>query len=232
MQMKYFHILFKLGLSIVGLFIFAIGAIYFVRAFDARALRDLEPEHRIEFADEFRASDASETDWEVYLAIEDALYAEIEHSINDKERPGGTIDRYSSTSQMFPASRERNWNRSFEISAESPRGVAVLLHGLTDSPYSMRATADVLANQGYSVVVPRMPGHGFAVGGLRQARWQDWAAAVRVAVRYAQELRGADQSLVVVGYSNGGLLALEYALKATSQKPKNLKPSISKNLLI
>lgn len=208
--------LFRLSSGVVGLLFFAIAAIYFVRAYDARSMRDLAPEHQIEFADEFRSEDEFDTDWQAYLAIEDVLHAEVGRSIVDKNRSGSIIDRYSSTSLLFPGSYERNWNRSFEILAESPRGVAILLHGLTDSPYSMRATANLLVSQGYSVVAPRMPGHGFAVGGLRQANWEDWAAVVRIAVRHAQDLPGGDQPLVIAGYSNGGLLALEYGLTCDS----------------
>jgi len=76
----------------------------------------------------------------------------------------------------------------------------------------MLATARLVVDQGYHAVVPRMPGHGFAVGGLVDAKWEDWAAAVRIAVRHAQTLPGVDQSVVLVGYSNGALLALNYAL--------------------
>jgi esterase/lipase len=76
----------------------------------------------------------------------------------------------------------------------------------------MLSTAQVLAAAGYDVIVPRMPGHGFAVGGLLQARWEDWASAVRIAVRTAMEREGADTSFLLAGYSNGGLLAIDYAL--------------------
>ena len=211
-QVKRIQILLKLSVTVAGMLVIAFGLIYFVRAFDARSLPDLEPEHWMEFESEFGVEDENETDWEAYLDVENGLYAEIKRRIHDQERSGSILDRYSSTSQMFPDSFDRNWNRSFEFPAESPRGVAILLHGLTDSPYSMRATAGLLVNYGYSVIAPRMPGHGFAVGGLRQARWEDWAAAVRIAVRHALNIPGGEQSLLLVGYSNGGLLALEYAL--------------------
>ena len=210
--MKYLRLLLKLVLGFVGLLVVAVVAIYLIRAFDSRSLRNLEPEHQMTFEAEFRNEKESETDWEAYLAVEDELYGELERSIIDKSRSGSFIDRYSSQSQMFPESFGRNWNRSFELPAKSPRGVAILLHGLTDSPYSMRSTANLLVSQGYSVVAPRMPGHGFAVGGLRHASAEDWMAAVRIAVRHAQELPGSEQSLAIVGYSNGGLLALDYAL--------------------
>ena len=77
----------------------------------------------------------------------------------------------------------------------------------------MLSTAKALVAAGYDVVVPRMPGHGFAVGGLLQTRWEDWAAAVRMAVRHAMQQAGADQTLLLVGYSKGGLMAVDYALR-------------------
>ncbi|SQC42641.1 membrane protein [Klebsiella pneumoniae] len=45
-----------------------------------------------------------------------------------------------------------------------PRGGVVLLHGLTDSPYSVRYLAQLWQQRGYVAVVPRLPGHGTAPG--------------------------------------------------------------------
>jgi esterase/lipase len=187
--------------------------VYFVRAFDSRRMPQLGPEHRIEFDSEFEASREDETDWAAYLAIEEALATELKDKIDSDARPESLADRYSANSLAYPGNYASNWNRSYELSVPSPRGVAVLLHGLTDSPYSMLSTAQTLAGAGYNVVAPRMPGHGFAVGGLIQARWEDWTAAVRIAVRRAMTRAGSDQSLLLVGYSNGGLMAVDYALR-------------------
>ncbi len=187
--------------------------IYFGRAFDALRMPPLGPEHRIEFDEEFNASIESDTDWAAYLAIEDKLAAELAEKIPSQSRPDSPADRYFAGSLVHPDNFDGNWNHSYELTVPSPRGVAVMLHGLTDSPYSMLATAQTLAGAGYNVVAMRMPGHGFAVGGLMQARWQDWTAAVRIAIRRAVQLPGADESLLLVGYSNGGLLAVDYALQ-------------------
>jgi len=187
--------------------------IYFVRAFDSRRMPPLGPEYRIKFEHEFDASQEHQTDWSAYLAIENKLAVELEEKIDSDTRPDSLVDRFSADSLTFPDNYDGNWNRSFEMSVAAPRGVAVLLHGLTDSPYSMLSTAQTLVGAGYNVVVPRMPGHGFAVGGLLQARWEDWAAAVRIAIRHAMELQGSDQALLLVGYSNGGLMAVDYALQ-------------------
>ena len=186
--------------------------IYFVRASDSRNMPALGPEYRIEFEHEFDASQEAEVDWSALLAIENKLAIELEENIDSDTRSDSPVDRFSADSLTFPDNYPRNWNRSYAMSTPEPRGVAVLLHGLSDSPYSMRSTAITLVSAGYSVVVPRMPGHGFAVGGLLQARWEDWVAVVRIAVRHAMKLQGGDQQLLLVGYSNGGLLAVDYAL--------------------
>jgi len=187
--------------------------VYLVRAFDSRRMPDLGPEYRIEFEQEFSASREDATDWPAYLAIEDALAIELEDKIDSATRPDSLFDRYSEDSLTYPGKFDGNWNHSYELSATSPRGVAVLLHGLSDSPYSMLWTAQLLVGAGYNVVVPRMPGHGFAVSGLLQARWEDWTAAVRIAVRHAMTKPGSARSLLLVGYSNGGLIAVDYALR-------------------
>ena len=187
--------------------------LYFGRAFDARRMPDLGPEYRVEFEHEFDASLEQQTDWTDYLALEDLLAAELAEQISGAERPDSEVDRYSADSHTSPANYDGNWNRSYEIAAPSPRGVAVLIHGLTDSPYTMLSTAQTLVGEGYSVVVPRIPGHGFAVGALLQTRWEDWAAAVRIAVRHANQLNASGQPLLMIGYSNGGLMAVDYALQ-------------------
>ena len=202
----------RVGKWIVTVVAVLLLTIYFGWAFDSRTMLQLGPEHRIEFEHEFRARDENETGWSEYLQIGNRLSTELEEKIASDDRGASLVDRYSASSLTYPGKFPSNWNRSYEMSVPSPRGVAVLLHGLTDSPYSMLATAQTLAGAGYNVVVPRMPGHGFAVGGLQQARWEDWTAAVRIAIRHAKTLPGGDQSLLLGGYSNGGLLAIDYAL--------------------
>ena len=117
--------------------------------------------------------------------------------------------------RCHPGRFAHNWNRSYILlPAGPPRGAVVLLHGLSDSPYSLRHVAQVYATHGYAAVGLRLPGHGTVPAGLTAARWQDWQAATRLAVREAQRLAGAGQPLHIVGYSNGGALAVQYAADA------------------
>ncbi len=52
-------------------------------------------------------------------------------------------------------------NAPFEIEPKDPSGKAILLvHGLSDSPYSFVDVANKLADQGFLVRVPLLPGHG------------------------------------------------------------------------
>ena len=65
----------------------------------------------------------------------------------------------------------------------------------------------------YSLAL-RMPGHGTVPSGLVAATWQDWLAAVRMGVRHVRGRIPEGAPLILVGYSNGGALALKYTLEA------------------
>ncbi len=112
---------------------------------------DPGPEHRIYFDNEFTASQEADTDWAGYLAIESALAKELEQEIPGDMRPQNLLDRYWPGSMTYPARFDGNWNRSYELSIPEPRGYAVLLHGLSDSPYTMLAMAQTLAGAGYDL---------------------------------------------------------------------------------
>jgi carboxylesterase len=87
--------------------------------------------------------------------------------------------------------------------------VGVLLcHGFTGTPQSMRPWGEYLADRGYSVRIPLLPGHGTTWQEMNQTRWEDWYAAVDAAFR---ELHEASERVVVCGLSMGGALALQLA---------------------
>ena len=106
------------------------------------------------------------------------------------------------------------WNHTRLLTVPEPRGGALLIHGLTDSPYSMRALAERMHADGYDTLSLRMQGHGTVPGGLVNTTWEDWSAAVRMGARHMRRQIGPDLPLVLVGYSNGGALVTKYALDA------------------
>jgi len=107
-------------------------------------------------------------------------------------------------------------------------GGVLLLHGMTDSPYSLRALGEALQQRGYYVLGLRMPGHGTLPSGMLYLRWQDMAAVVRLGMAHlARQVRGAP--IHIIGYSTGAPLALDHALQA--QQDTTL-PAVAKLVLI
>ena len=89
------------------------------------------------------------------------------------------------------------------------KDVAVLLcHGFTGTPQSLRGWADRLAAEGFSVRVPRLPGHGTTWPELNRTRWPDWYAAVETELL---ALARDHKTVIVGGLSMGGALALRLA---------------------
>lgn len=88
-----------------------------------------------------------------------------------------------------------------------PVGV-LLIHGFTGSPKSMTPWGRFLAEQGYTVRVPRLPGHGTRWQDMNLTRWEDWYAE---AERSFLELRGRCEAVFVMGLSMGGSLTLRIA---------------------
>ena len=76
----------------------------------------------------------------------------------------------------------------------------LLCHGFTGTPQSMRAWAEHLAGRGYTVRLPRLPGHGTTWQEMNRTRWQDWYAEVDAAFR---ELRERCDTVVVGGPVDG-----------------------------
>ncbi len=86
------------------------------------------------------------------------------------------------------------------------RRAVLILHGFNDTPQSMAYLASALHRDGWSVCVPRLPGHGVSLSRMaREARASAWRDDV---ARAYAELRAQYETVVVCGQSMGGALAL------------------------
>jgi carboxylesterase len=85
------------------------------------------------------------------------------------------------------------------------RAGALCLHGFTGNPTSMRPVAEAFAAAGFSVELPRLPGHGTTVEDMMTTGWPDWTAEAEAA--YVR-LAARTDTVVVVGQSMGGALTL------------------------
>jgi carboxylesterase len=83
-----------------------------------------------------------------------------------------------------------------------PHG-ALVLHGFTGCPQSVRPLAEGFAAAGFAVEMPLLPGHGTTVDDLILTGWPDWAAAAEQAY---ERLAARVERVVVAGLSAGGTL--------------------------
>ena len=176
----------------------------------------LKPWHTERLDAEFTAARTDEIlDFEDYLRLEDALFGQLEEEVFAQTATGPeyALVRYSAGSAADPQQLQPNWNRSFELTAGAPAGGILLLHGMSDSPYSLRALGETLNQRGYQVLGLRLPGHGTAPSGLKTVSWQDMAAAVRLAMEYLGS-RVGEKPIHIIGYSTGAPLGLDFALNA------------------
>ena len=197
----------------VAVFGFVVGVaalyIYWVRSGPSLQLwhtEELTAEFTTERADEIRTFDD-------YRRLEDQLFAQLEEQVYARidTGPAFALARYSAGSAADPRRRNPDWNRSFELPAETPAGGVLLLHGMSDSPYSLRALGQTLNQRGYWVVGLRMPGHGTVPSGLTTISWEDMAAVVRLGMTHLATKVGRGP-IHIMGYSTGAPLALNYAL--------------------
>lgn len=94
------------------------------------------------------------------------------------------------------------------FSADGGRVGVLLCHGFTGSPASMRPWGRYLAEHGYAVRVPRLPGHGTRWQELNRTRWPDWYAELETSL---DDLTRRCDQVVVAGLSMGGCLSLRLA---------------------
>ncbi len=89
------------------------------------------------------------------------------------------------------------------------RAGALVLHGFTGNPSSVRGLAEAFAGAGYHVELPRLPGHGTTIDEMLHTGWDDWTGEVHRAV---DDLAARVDAIVLAGLSMGGALALWTAL--------------------
>jgi alpha-beta hydrolase superfamily lysophospholipase len=196
-----------------------------MRAWDAWRGPPLHAWHTYE-PRELSAAEIDATDWKGYLTAENAIFDSVKRNVTDKLPPSDQVatNRYYANAPIYPGHFATDWNRSYQMApAGTPVGAVVLLHGLTDSPYSLRHIARVYRDAGFYVVAIRLPGHGTVPAGLSHVHWKDWVAATRLAVREARTHIDPHAPLHMVGFSNGGALALKYALDAI-EDPQLARP--------
>ncbi len=84
-----------------------------------------------------------------------------------------------------------------------PHG-ALVVHGFSGTPQSMRGLAEAFAAAGFAVELPRLPGHGTSTDDLATTSWSDWSGEVG---RAYTDLASRCDRVVIAGLSMGATLA-------------------------
>ncbi len=85
------------------------------------------------------------------------------------------------------------------------RPAVLLLHGFTGNPGELKYAAERIAEAGYNVSVPRLPGHGTTGAEFEVTQAEDW---LRRSVDAYLDLRAESSSVSLVGLSMGALIAV------------------------
>jgi alpha-beta hydrolase superfamily lysophospholipase len=212
--------LFRILRRVLVLLIVVAATLLVARAWDSQRGPDLELWHTY-VPHDMHADQIDKSDWASYLKAEEAVFRGVRTEVTDKLDAEAKVpgNRYYDGSPIYPGHFVQDWNRSYILEPDGPPvGAVVLLHGLTDSPYSLRHIARRYRDEGFVAVAIRMPAHGTVPAALTDVEWEDWDAATRLAVREAERRAGPSKPLHIVGFSNGGALAIKYALDALDNK--------------
>jgi len=203
----------KRGLMAVALLVLAISA---VRIYQSQSGPPLDRWHTT-ILREMRRPEIERSDWTAYMKAEQRLFEEMKTEVTQKldERERVITSRYFEGSPVHPGRFSVDWNRSFVLEPSGePVGAVVLLHGLTDSPFSLRHVAMHYRDNGFVAFGIRLPAHGTVPAALTDIAWEDWLAATHLAMREARRRVGSGKPVHIVGYSNGGALAVMQTLEA------------------
>ncbi len=114
--------------------------------------------------------------------------------------------RFAEINALQTQTADANW---FLLKSEHEGAAAVLLiHGFLSSPAEMRSLGERLHAAGCHVIGVRLKGHGTSPWDLRERNWHEWAESV---TRGYDIAKAFSQSVHLVGFSTGGLLALHHA---------------------
>lgn len=207
----------KTSLRVVAYGVTILATIWLVRAYESRNKPDLHLWHSYEAESEFRAQDYPDgIALDEYRELESRLFAEIDEQVYEKVKSDNKelFNRYNKNGRAYAGTDGMIWNRSFVIDTPNPSGGILLLHGASDSPYSVKALAEIFASHGLYVTALRLPGHGTIPTGLRDVGIEDWRAITRAGFLHLDENLGEDMPLYAGGYSAGAALTLDYTLDA------------------
>lgn len=113
----------------------------------------------------------------------------------------------------------------FLMPGNNDHGV-LLIHGFTGSPSEMRLLGEYLNSLGYTVMAPRLTGHGTNVKEMSATKWPHWYGSVEDAYHL---LSNMTKEVSVVGLSMGALMAMKLSIEYPVKSVASLSAPIYLN---
>ncbi|MHC5068060.1 MAG: alpha/beta fold hydrolase, partial [Planctomycetota bacterium] len=138
----------------------------------------------------------------VHHHLADLLHHQASHSFTQAwyQHGGGPVERY-------------DVRRPRLLRAPQARVGVALCHGYLAAPAEVAGLGARLHRHGFSVYLPRLPGHATRPEDLLTVHWQDWVDSYRHTLALlAQE----HDAVISAGFSLGGLIALHAAADCTA----------------
>ncbi len=201
----------RIVLKIILIIILIIGGIILYRAIDSNNSPDLRSWHKILPSPEplLNKNIKSIDD---FIKIDNKYVRDNYDKV--KSDTLALYQRYNPHSSMSSFIDKDNLNASFVLDPgeDSTKGVILLTHGLSDSPFYMRNLAHYFYSKGFYVFALRLPGHGTLPSGLLDVKWQDWYKAEKwAAEKIADVAKERNKGIFFMGgFSTGGALTLHY----------------------
>ena len=98
----------------------------------------------------------------------------------------------------------------YELAQENNDKAILLIHGLTDSPFSFHDLSQYFYQQGFTVRTLLLPGHGIAPSELLTVEYSEWQQAANFAIE--QTLKD-HQQVYLGGLSTGGALIFNHLMQ-------------------
>ncbi len=105
----------------------------------------------------------------------------------------------------------------FELAQDNNDKAILLIHGLTDSPFSFHDLSQYFYQQGFTVRTLLLPGHGTAPSELLNVNFEEWQQAAKFAI---EQTLNDYQQVYLGGLSTGGALIFDYLMKQKSVDEK------------
>ena len=125
--------------------------------------------------------------------------------------------RYAEINAQQTQTADANWY--FLRAKRNSASAVVLVHGFMAGPAELRSLGERLHAEGHHVLGVRLKGHGTSPWDLRERNWHDWAESVERGYEIA---RAYSREVHIVGFSTGGLLALNHAINNPRPKLKSV----------